>query len=490
MAKLTTQVGGVSLGRAVATLAGLVTVMVLSRFLSREDYGTYRQVWLVFFTLGPVLELGVPQSVSFFGPQLPRDVRKTYFAQNGITLVVTGVLLGLGLLTFAEPVSRLFGNPDLITPLRVFAIYPAMTLSFDLAENSLVSLGRAGTSGLITAVGALLQSGITLAAFLSGASLAQVFIYLSLWALLRWIVATGALLYVYRDLQIRWSARELRGQLAFALPMGAAAMVGLLSRQLDKIIISSNFSPERFAVYSNGSYDIPLINILTMSVTAVLVPAIVRARGCGEMGEVRRLWHGAARRVATLFFPMFAFLFVAARPFMVVLFSREYADSAAPFRVLLFLFPLRIAFHSGFLRALGRTGPIFVSSLGAFGVSLVLALILVKVTPIGFLGPAFATVIASVWATVYSIRVASQTLGWSWRDYFPWRALAAIMAAAAIAAAPTALVGWLLRGSGTIVQLGVMGAVYAVVYLAIGETTGVARTGEWLQAIGDLVKQR
>jgi len=91
VAKLTTQAGGVSIGRAVGTLAGLATVMVLSRLLSPADYGSYRQVWLVFFTLAPILELGVPPSVSFFGPQLAREALRG--AQN-LGRLQAGVYVG------------------------------------------------------------------------------------------------------------------------------------------------------------------------------------------------------------------------------------------------------------------------------------------------------------------------------------------------------------------------------------------------------------
>ena len=490
MAKLTTQAGGVSIGRAVGTLAGLATVMILSRLLAPADYGSYRQVWLVFFTLAPILELGVPPSVSFFGPQLTREERKTYLAQNGLTLVVSGALLALALFSFAGPIARLFRNPELAVPLRAFAIFPAFTLSYDLVENALVSLGRAGTSGIVTAGNAVLQAGVTLAAFASGAPLPQVFQYLALFALLRWIVCVALLLYVYRDLPIRWVARLLRGQLAFALPMGAATMVGLLTRQADKIIVSSHFSPDHFAVYSNGAYDIPLINILTMSVTAVLVPAIVRAHTEGRIDEVQRLWHGAARRVATLFFPAFCLLFIAARPFVVFLFSPEYAASADPFRVFLFLLPLRIVFHSGLLRALGRTRPIFYTAIGAFVIGVTLALLLVRIEPLGLLGPALGSVVAAYWAAAYAIRVTCRAIGWSWRDYLPWRTLGAIMAVALAAALPTLGVGWLVRHAAPFPQLAAMGATYAAAYLVLGETTGAARTREWRQAIADVIRQR
>jgi O-antigen/teichoic acid export membrane protein len=490
MTKLTTQAGRISLGRGVAALAGLVTAMILSRWLSPADYGTYRQVWLFFFTLAPVLELGVPPSVSYFVPQLPRERLKTYFTQNGLSLLLSGSLIGLVFLSFAHPAAGLFKNPDLAVPLRAFAIFPALALPYNMTENALVAVGRAGKAGLVAGSGALIQSSIILAAFLSGASLPDVFLYLSLWALVRWLVAVASLLYVYRDLDICWNRKELTEQLLFALPMGTAAMVGLLARQIDKIIVSANFPPERYAVYANGSYDVPLINVLTLSVTAVLIPAIVRARARGETPEIRRLWHGAARRMAWLFFPAFCFLFVAAKPVMVFLFSGQYADSAAPFRILLLLLPIRIAFHGGFLRALGKTRPILVGAAGSLLISVLLALGLVRIEALGFLGPAIASVIAAWWAAGYAIHVATKTLDWGWRDYFPWRTLAGIMAVAIAAAGPTALVGWLSREANATLQLTVMGITYGAAYLVMGELTRAARPKECLQAIGDLLKQR
>jgi O-antigen/teichoic acid export membrane protein len=450
MAKLTTQAGGVSLGRGIAALAGLATAMILSRLLPESQYGTYRQVWLVFFTLAPVFELGVPASASFFVPQLPREELKTYLAQNGLVLVVSGSLLGLAFFAFGAPLETLFGNPGLAHLLRVFALFPAFTIPFNLTENTLVSL----------------------------------------WALVRWLVAVASLLHLSRGLPLRWDSRTLRVQLAFALPMGAAAMTGLVSRQLDKIIVSSTFSPERFALYANGSYEIPLISVLTMSVTAVLVPAIVRARADDNTPEVKRLWHGSARRLAWLFFPVFVFLFIAARPLMVFLFSEKYAGSAAPFRVFLFLLPLRIAFYSAFLRALGRTRPILVTSLVSMVISLALSLTLLQIEPLGFLGPALAMLAGAYWAAWYGIRVAIRTLGWRWRDYFPWGALAAIMSVAIGAAVPTVVVGWFLRAESAFVQLAGMGVVFAFTYLVVGQLTGAARPQEWIRAIRDLLEQR
>ncbi len=278
--------------------------------------------------------------------------------------------------------------------------------------------------------------------------------------------------------------------MTFALPMGAAIMAGIIARQLDKVIVSTRFSSAEFAVYANGSYEIPLISILTLSVTAVLVPAIVRANARNDTAEVKRLWHGSARRMAWLFFPTFICLLITARPLMVLLFSQKYAESANVMRLFLFLLPLRIALYTAFLRALGNSRAILLTSLGAVIISATLAIGLIQIEWLGYMGPAIATLAGAYWAAWFSIRMSLRTLGWSWREFFPWQTLGAIMAVAIAAGAPAAGAYLLIREQSAFIQLMGTGLVYATTYLSLGELTGAARPKEWIQAITDLLARR
>jgi len=490
MAKLTTQAGGVSLGRGIAAVSGLATAMVLSRLMSVEDYGSYRQVWLLFFTLVPIFELGIPPSVSFFLPQLTSDKIKTYLIQNASVLLFSGLLLGLAFFAFGQRLEDLFSNPGLVRYLRAFALFPALTLSYNMTENTLIALGRAGTAGLVSGSSAVIQAILILTAVTSGASLEQILLLLSAWALLRWSIAAGTLFHFSRRLRFSWDWRSLGANLRFALPMGAAMMAAILARQLDKIIISSSFTTAQFAIYANGSYEIPLISVLTLSVTAVLVPALVRAHSGRDIPEIKRLWHGSARRTAWLFFPAFVFLFIAAKPLMIFLFSEKYTDSVFVFRVFLFLLPLRIALYSAFLRALGNTRSILISSLGACTISVILAVILIKVHPLGYLGPAIASVLASYWAAWFCIRRTIRILDWSWREYFPWKTLSAIMTVALVSALPAFGISYLVENLTSFLQLVILGGSYAISYLVVGELSGAARPREWLEAIHDLIARR
>ncbi len=490
LAKLTTQAGWVSLGRGVTALAGLATAMVLSRVLPQAEYGAYRQVWLVFYALAPLMELGIPPSVSFYLPRLSGSEIKTYLVQHGLLLLASGGLMSLTFLTLGGLIERLFGSEGLQGMLQAFALFPAMMLPFKLTENALITLGRARLAGGVAGGGAVVQAAVVLVCVLSGGSLAQTFLLISLWALARWLLAAVSLLYLARHHRVLWNLRTLLSQLRFALPIGGAAVAGLGARQIDQFIVSSRFTPAQYAVYINGAYDIPLIHILTVSVTAVLVPALVRARDRRDDEEVRRLWHGAAQRLAWLYFPVFCFLFVTARPLMELLFSEQYVASAGPFRVFLFLLPLRIALHGAFLRVVGRSRPILIASLGALLISGTLAIALVQIRPLGILGPALAATLAAYWAAYYAIKVGVRTMGWRWADYFPWRRLTGIMLVAVAAALPAAWFGHLVADRGPVIHLAVAGLTFAGFYLVIGEWTGAARAREWIRAVGDLLRQR
>jgi O-antigen/teichoic acid export membrane protein len=490
LAKLTTQAGWVSLGRVVAVVTGLVTAMVLSRVLPPAQYGTYRQVWLLFYALAPLMELGLPASVAFYLPRMSAAEIKSFLVQHGLILLVSGSLMGAAFLSLGGVLESHFGSPGLSGMVRCFALFPAMILPFKLTENALIALGRARLGAIVDACGALGQSAFVLGSVLSGGGLERTFLLLSFWAAARWLVATASLLYLARHHRVRWNPVQVIGQLRYALPIAAAAMAGLGARQVDQLIVSSRFSPEAFAIYVNGAYDVPLIQILTFSVSAVLIPAIVRARERGDAGEIRRLWHGTARRLAWVYFPAFAFLLVAARPVMVFLFSEAYAASAGPFRVLLCLLPLRIALPGAFLRALGCSRPILFGALGTLLISTVLAVLLVQVRSLGLIGPALAVTAGGYWGAYYTAKTGIRAFGWRWSDYFPWRQLAGILAVAAVAAVPTALIGRLLATQSALFQLAGMGAGFAGIYVAVGHISRAAPAKEWLQAIADLLRQR
>ena len=76
---------------------------------------------------------------------------------------------------------------------------------------------------------------------------------------------------------------------AFSIPMGLASSVGTLNGELDKLIIGKFFSTEEYAIFANASKTLP-VTILATSLTAVLLPKIVRLLKEKRYDEVVSIW--------------------------------------------------------------------------------------------------------------------------------------------------------------------------------------------------------
>src|SRR5205823_1575977 len=117
-------------GRVLGACLTVVVPMVLARRLTRDDFGTYKQFFLVFLTVCLIGQLGLTQSLFYF---VPRDAesRGRYLGQTLIGLVAVGLLAGA---TIA--LTPWFG------PFRVpLAVYCAAGLIAALLDTALTSLG-------------------------------------------------------------------------------------------------------------------------------------------------------------------------------------------------------------------------------------------------------------------------------------------------------------------------------------------------------------
>ena len=82
----TIQAFWVALGTFSSLALSIVSVAVLSRYLSKGDYGTYRQIVYVYSTLLVVFSAGLPSVFSYFLP------RFTIQQGKDIVLKVTKIL--------------------------------------------------------------------------------------------------------------------------------------------------------------------------------------------------------------------------------------------------------------------------------------------------------------------------------------------------------------------------------------------------------------
>jgi O-antigen/teichoic acid export membrane protein len=237
----------------------------------------------------------------------------------------------------------------------------------------------------------------------------------------------------------------------------------MLAFQFDRLVVSRNFSPALFAVYAVGAVELPLTGVVQQAVSSVLIPALTRHYAAGDVAGMAALWRRAIRRTSLVLLPLFVFFILTANETIHLLFGASYSQSADVFRVYLLLMPLRVATYGLITQAIGRTHINLTASfiLLAANAALVLAL----VGPLGLIGPAVGTVLATYLIAVYYLIRLRKVLGLTIGALFPWSILLVNLSISAVAAIPVGLV--VLAGPGGVLQLVVAALVFAPSYLGL-----------------------
>src|SRR5690606_10685751 len=113
-------------GRSIGFLAAFAIPIVLARVFSQEDFGTYKQLFLVYATLFGIMQLGMAESLYYFLPSRQRDAGSYIVNALGVLGLCGGLCLVLTLQQ--EAIASLLNNPGLVGKLP----YIGMTLLFML----------------------------------------------------------------------------------------------------------------------------------------------------------------------------------------------------------------------------------------------------------------------------------------------------------------------------------------------------------------------
>jgi O-antigen/teichoic acid export membrane protein len=483
---LTVKAGIISFGKLVTSLSSLAAAAILSRFLSKTDYGTYRQVWLIYNTVAPVLILGLPVSVNYFVPRMKPSEQKALNLQTYLLLAALGLILSLLLFLGAPFVARSFDNAALTEMLRIFSLIPVLTLPTLYYQNLFICLNKARLAAEISILTGITQVGAVVVPVVLGYGIRTVFLSLVVFSVFQLVVVTYATFRPFVGGQKEWTKLLPIDQLKYAIPIGLSGIAGTLTQQVDKIMISTYFLAAQYAIYCNGATEVPLIDIITGSVTAVLMPEFVRVYENHDTQALIRIWNNAIRKVSLIILPTMLFLGVFATEALTFLFSEEYAASAGIFRIYLLALPLRVTNYAMLFMAMGRSGLVFRYSSYTLACNIALNFVLLKV--VGFSGPAIGTVLTLYFTAALRLWKIAKLLRTPLPIVVPWRVLGKILSISVVAALPTVVFKVLSPFSNNILNLLVGGGIFGVFYVG-GVTLLGALCVEDIRLIGQFFRQ-
>jgi len=422
----------ISIGRVITKLTEFICGLIVVRLLTKGDYGTYRQVWLVYSTLSGILLLGIPRSIYYFVPTLSEDKKRTFIIQTILILAGIGLFTSSIIFLSSSHIARYFHNPEIARYLRIFSIYIFFSLGIAYFMNYIYSQKKFRLGTIIGIISQLLLSTCVLVSLIIGGKLETVFYTLGIFMAFKYVLYLVYILRKTRPIGPFWDRQLLVKQLKYSLPLGVTSMIWMISRRIDRFIVSFFTSPSVFAVFAVGAVEIPLINILNESVNTVLRVKFAELYKKRDFKEIVRIWHGSIKKQALLYMPLFCFLFMFSEQFVTFLYTDRYVESTLFFRIYLFLLPIRVATYTIILTSTGKTRSVLYISLLHVVSNIILSIISVKL--IGIIGPAIVSVVVAVLASIYALSITKVNFKLSFRDLFPFKMLLKIMGLAVLAA--------------------------------------------------------
>lgn len=453
--------------RTIGFVASIGIPLVLVRVLDQTEYGLYKQIFLIVGTAQPILQLGLSAAIYYFVPR-DEDGGRDFLLQTALVLPVMGLLGGVGLMMARDPLAQAMNTPAIAEIMPAIALIVFLATPAELIIHALIVERRPKLASGLLAGSELLKATALISV---GAIFREV--EPVAWAGLAVPVLQITALIAYlssrrREVPFRFDWMRLRTQLAYALPFWLTVLCQIGLEKAHQFYISGRTTPDVFAVYANGIFQIPIAGLLVQSVAEVLIVRSSASYREGDIGGLRSTWRTVTNRLTVPLTGLFVWAWAFSAPLILTLFGEPYAASIPIFRIVLLAIPLGVIVDHGILRATGDTSYM----LRAAGLGLLASvLVLLVLTPLDMeLGAVTAYVVGVATARVAGAVRVSRYLGQAFLETLPLAATMQSLAVGMVAAGSALLVT--LPFTAPIVRVAisvpVFGGVYWGLILALG----------------------
>ncbi|MFL5311883.1 MAG: lipopolysaccharide biosynthesis protein [Myxococcales bacterium] len=473
-ASILRRAGPLMIARLAIAVVTVATPLVLARALDPASYGTFKLAWLWCATLGTVLPMGLTPSLIYFVPREPE--RRRYFISHALLVTTTlGLFAGALLHVFGAGIALRMHKPELAGQMSWVALFSALFLAGSTMDSIPMSQGRIKTAAALRfgyevtqAMG--IVAGALITRSLTGA-LAGIVAGTGFRAVACWVM-------VLREHGLHVSREDLKRQLTYALPFGLAFAIIVPQQQFHQYFVAASVtSAAVFAIYNVGCFNLPIVDMLYTPVSEILQLGIAEHDRDGVREGPVRLFREAVARLAFVFIPMMALLYVCGPTLLTFLFTDRYRESVPIFRLAILAIPLAALPLDGVMRA--RAQNRFVLSVSVVKLALTVPLVVAGFHVYGLRGAMGGWVAAEAATRGILLLRAGQLLG-GMRYLLPWRTLAMQALASAVAAPVGAVVLRVAHGP-VLLRLVLCGTATGFAYLGALRATGqLPPLREWI----------
>lgn len=399
---------------------------MLVRLLEPQTFGQYREFMVYAMLVSMLATFSIKSNLLYF---IPRDAERsrsyvinTIWITFGMTLVACAILyvfrgpiLANTSFDFLVPLSiyvLLFINLDFLETYWLAKKQPTNVFYYSVARTIVRLSAVLGTAMYLPTVEALLAALIVVEAV-------RIVIVMVLMQRLH--------------LKLAWlDRRVLHDQLVFIVPLGLAGSLQHVNHYIGQIAISTQLGVIALAIYTIGSYQIPILGIIRGSINDSIFPDMVRQAASKE-GDNLQLWKRSNVAYTSLIVPIFVLLFCYADVLIPLAFTDQYSRATPIFRILVMVMVIQCFEFSSPLRAVNRNKILLASNVLMLCVNVGIIISVFHFMPLyGIYGPAIAIVSAYIVQLMFLGLSITQVYSIPPSQLMKWRSLAIIYGSAAI----------------------------------------------------------
>ena len=385
-----------------------IITILFSRKLTYSEYGIFQSIWMYINIINVAITFGFTSLIlstneKFLSDFIKRNIKK--------------IILFYGFIIFITFLIFFFcaKNLNLSTLILLFSFALVQNLSL-IKETQLIKSGSENKLFLINLLYAFSFLLWHLYIIYTGYNINKLIIGIIILTLLKIGLLSAVKLKTHSIISIFPGDEKFQKHWLFT---GINDSIGVLSKWIDKIFLLYLLTPDDFAIFFNGSFEIPFFGLLITIAGNLLMVNV--SKNIGATDKILISFKNNFKILSAIVFPIFFFLLFNTTTLFALLFGHKYDGSIPIFLITIFILPIRINNYGALLQCFTKGNKMMFGSILDIVVVLILMFLLYPI--ISTKGVAIAVVVGTYIQIIYYLVQSSKILKVSFLHLFPLRFL-------------------------------------------------------------------
>lgn len=457
-----------SISKILNLLLSMITSMLLARYLSLHEFGTYSELQTITSLAVSIFALGLPSSINYFLSSCNLEEKRKFLGFYYIAITTLAAVAAVLMFFSKELIAKYYANASITGFSFFLMIIPWTKIVISSRSNMLIVDAKIKRELIYSVSNSAVLLAITAMTIFRKASLRH---YLWLYVVTEILFSLATYLEAYwsadKKLIVRFDKALLKSIIIFSVPLGISTAISTISLDLDKLIIGFFMDEDAVAIYANAGKELPF-SLISSSFTAIVLPKVISNIKGNKHNEAVALWQLSSELCFIILCFCACASVVFAPQIIALLYSDVYLPGTGIFRIYSIVLLFRITYWGMLLNAYGKTKQILYNSLLCLGLNVILSICLYFL--IGFEGPALASLL-SIGLTAGSLLIRTSKLTKiKVTQIFPWKRVLLEFIVCILLAVVVGIVVKIIGLSAdmrSIILAIIIGIVWAVIYFGI-----------------------